>query len=283
MSGNKIVKTPIVYYGGKTSIIQHILPLIPEHTAYNEAFFGGGTVLFAKDPAKNETINDRLDIVINFYRTMKMNFKPLKRLIEATLISRSIHNEGLRVIREHQLGKKVDKVKLAWAFWLCTNFAYHNKIGGGYKYSNHMSTSVPETLLKRKENFTELLVERIQHCYIENDDAIKISTSRDVKEMFHYFDPPYPMADQGHYKGYGWDQFEALLQFCSQCKGRFLLSNYNSDMLDIFIRENGWNKKEITHKISGSKVHNPNINRHERTEVLVWNYDNTCGTLRLFQ
>jgi len=59
MSGNKIVKTPIVYYGGKTSIIQHILPLIPEHSAYNEAFFGGGTVLFAKDPAKNETNDQR--------------------------------------------------------------------------------------------------------------------------------------------------------------------------------------------------------------------------------
>lgn len=25
------VKTPIVYYGGKTAILNHILPLIPEH------------------------------------------------------------------------------------------------------------------------------------------------------------------------------------------------------------------------------------------------------------
>lgn len=280
---NTIVKTPIVYYGGKTSIINHMLPLVPWHDSYNEGFFGGGTLFFAKDPVKNETINDRLDIVINFYRTLRLKFRPLKRLIEATLISRQIHGEGLRIIRAHQAGKNVDKVKLAWAFWLCTNFAYSNKIGGGYKYSNHMSVAVPDTLAKRKSDFTEQLVARIEHCYIENDDAIKIANSRNVKNMFHYFDPPYPMADQGHYKGYGWDQFEKLLQFCANdCNGKFLLSNYNSDMLDIFINECGWYKQEITHRITGSKKHNPSINRRERTEVLVYNYPNTCGTLKLF-
>ncbi|MGL6121678.1 MAG: DNA adenine methylase [Shewanella sp.] len=277
-----IVKSPIVYYGGKTSIMHEILPLIPVHENYCEAFFGGGTVLFAKEKVKNETINDKLDIVINFYRILRTRFRPLKRLIDATLISRKIHGEGLQVIRAHQRGLKVDKVKLAWAFWLCTNFAFSNKIGGGYKYSNHMSTSVPDTLKKRKENFTDQLVQRIEHCYIENDDAVKVSLSRNTFKTYHYFDPPYPMADQGHYPGYGWDQFEKLLEFCADCKGKFTLSNYNSDMLDSFVRDCGWQKKEITHQITGKKGLNPAINRRERTEVLVWNYPNTCGTLKLF-
>lgn len=280
---NTIVKTPIVYYGGKTSIMPHILPLVPVHDNYYEGFFGGGSLFWAKDPVKNETINDKLDLVINFYRTLRLKYRPLKRLVDATLISRKIHHEGLGLIRLHAAGKKVDPVQLAWAFWLCTNFAFSNKIGGGYKYSNDVGTCVPDTLTRRKREFTEMLVQRIEHAYIENDDGIKIARTRNTRSTFSYFDPPYPMADQGHYAGYGWDQFQALLDYCAdECKGMFLLSNYNCDLLDAYIRENGWFKKEITHKITGKKAVNHKVNRDMRTEVLVWNYPNTCGTLKLF-
>jgi DNA adenine methylase len=280
---NTITKTPIVYYGGKTSIINHMLDLVPVHDSYYEAFFGGGTLFFHKDQVKNETINDKLDIVINFYRVLRLRFRALKKLIDATLISRQIHNEGLKIIRAHQAGKKVDKLKLAWAFWMCTNFAYMNKIGGGYKYSNHMSVSTPETLQRRKKDFTEMLVSRLEHTYIENDDALKIAQSRNTKNMFTYWDPPYAGSDQGHYKGYTFNQYEKLLSFCANdYKGKFLLSNYNSDMLDEFIEAAGWFKKEITHSTTGNNGHNPRKNRKSRTEVLVWNYPNTCGTLKLF-
>lgn len=106
------VKSPIVYYGGKTSILHEIMPLIPIHECYCEPFFGGGAVFFAKEQVKNETINDKLDIVINFYRVLRNNFAALKRMIDATLISRQIHSEGLHYIRAHNKGKKVNPVRL---------------------------------------------------------------------------------------------------------------------------------------------------------------------------
>ena len=45
------MKTPISYYGGKQTLLKHILPLIPKHKLYTEAFCGGAAVLFAKRPA----------------------------------------------------------------------------------------------------------------------------------------------------------------------------------------------------------------------------------------
>lgn len=42
------MKTPISYYGGKQTLLKHILPLIPKHKLYTEAFCGGAAVLFAK-------------------------------------------------------------------------------------------------------------------------------------------------------------------------------------------------------------------------------------------
>lgn len=283
------VKTPIVYYGGKTSILPYLLELVPLHSTYTETFFGGGTLFWAKEPAKNETINDRLDIVINFYRVLRNDFRKLKRMIDASLIGRSIHTEALNTINLHKKGIPVDRVNLAWAFWLCTNFAYSNKIGGGYKYSNHMSTSVPDTMKKRKSEFTEKLVDRIEHAYIENEDALKVLSSRNVPQAFHYIDPPYCGSDMGHYGGYTWEEYEQLLTWCAvECKGQFLLSNYNSDLLDEFIKSYGWFKREIVHKISGSKSLNSRKGREakgktQRVEVLVSNYSTPCGTLHLFK
>ena len=283
-----IVKTPIVYYGGKTSILPYLLEMVPLHSTYTETFFGGGTLFFAKSPVKNETINDRLDVVINFYRVLKSDFRKLKRMVDATLIGRTIHTQALNIYRLHRSGIQVDKVQLAWAFWVCTNFAYSNKLGGGYKYSNYMSVSVPDTLAKRKAAFTELLVARIEHAYIENEDALKILRSRNTTNAFHYIDPPYAGADQGHYGGYTWEEYKVLLDFLEQeCKGKFMLSNYNSDLLEQYILRNGWFKKEITHKISGKRSLNSRAGRNAsgrdtRTEVLVSNYASPCGTGRLF-
>jgi DNA adenine methylase len=179
-------------------------------------------------------------------------------------------------------------VQLAWAFWLCTNFAFSNKIGAGYKYSNDMSCSVPDTLKKRKTLFTEALVARIEHCYIENEDAVKVAMSRDTFKTFHYWDPPYPNADQGHYANlpggskYTFEDYEKLLDFASRCKGKFLLSSFNSEMLTTFIHKFGWHKKEITYLIGGAIKSNPRLHRKDKTEVLVSNYDTPCGTLKLF-
>ena len=50
------MRTPISYYGGKQTMLKHILPLIPRHRIYTEAFCGGAAVLFAKRPAEAEVI-----------------------------------------------------------------------------------------------------------------------------------------------------------------------------------------------------------------------------------
>ena len=186
------VKTPIVYYGGKTSILPHLLEMVPVHEVYTETFFGGGTLFWAKDPVKNETINDRLDIVINFYKTLKLNYAPLKRLIDATLISRSIHNEALDFIRKYKKAfeadslnlSSADRVKLAWAFWVKTNFSQMNKLNGGYKQEKGGGRSIAQSLTNRKEQFTEMLVTRIQNATIENTDYSIVLNARNSLKAF---------------------------------------------------------------------------------------------------
>ena len=85
------MKTPITYYGGKQTVLNHILPMIPKHNVYTEAFAGGAAVFFAKDPVKVEVINDINGELMNFYRILKQNSKALYDEIDASVHSRNLH------------------------------------------------------------------------------------------------------------------------------------------------------------------------------------------------
>ena len=63
-------KTPISYYGGKINMLKHILPLIPDHNIYTEAFFGGGAVFMSDN------------VSLGFSAPFGLGFKvsPLKRV-----------------------------------------------------------------------------------------------------------------------------------------------------------------------------------------------------------
>lgn len=276
---HNITKSPITYYGGKTSIMPYILPLVPEHRTYVEPFFGGGELFWNKQPAKNETINDVLDVVINFYRVLRTNFTALKRSIDATLISRTINNEAQTLIRAQKYGVTVDRVKLAWAFWLCSNFSHMHKLTGGYKQQRSGGKSVPQELQRKKREFTDHLVARIENATIECETWEKVVEARDSAECFVYLDPTYPGTDRGSHHPFTWKDLEDLLSWCEQCESKFLLSNYNSPTLSRFVKRNGWRKQEIVHELKaprkgGTQTH--------KVEVLVSNYDTPCGTLKLF-
>ena len=98
------LKTPITYYGGKQKMLGTILPLIPEHKIYTEAFFGGGAVFWAKQPTRVEFINDHNAEVINFYRVLKNDFAALKREIDATLHSEGMQKEAKAIYRNPCVG-----------------------------------------------------------------------------------------------------------------------------------------------------------------------------------
>ncbi len=85
------MRTPITYYGGKQTMLKHIMPLIPKHEIYVESFAGGAAVFFAKQPSQMDVINDLNGELINFYHTVVSNFDELKREVDRTLHSRTQH------------------------------------------------------------------------------------------------------------------------------------------------------------------------------------------------
>jgi DNA adenine methylase len=80
---------PLKWHGGKHYLARRVLELMPRHLHYVEPFFGGGQVLFARDPmdpryfwdeltsdkrkAKgvSEVVNDLAGDLMNFYQVLK--------------------------------------------------------------------------------------------------------------------------------------------------------------------------------------------------------------------
>lgn len=256
------MKTPITYYGGKQALLNYLLPLIPSHHLYCEPFFGGGALFFAKSPSEVEVINDMNGEVINFFKVLKQNFLALQKEIKATPHSRELYRQAMVVYNHPEM---FTDVKRAWAFWTLTNQGFASMIGSWGFGKDH---SKERALAKKREEFTRLYEQRLRAVQIENYDALKVIARCDSKETFFYCDPPYIGADMGHYKGYTEDNFEELLKILSKVKGKFLLSNYPSAILNRYVKKNKWKVKSIKKGVAVTK-HTGKI----KTEMLVSNYE----------
>ena len=258
-------KTPITYYGGKINMLKEILPLIPKHIIYTEAFFGGGAVFFGKEKAEAETINDINNMVVNFFEVTQTDFDNLKAKIEATLFSRATYTVAWTIYRMPHL---FNKLQQAWAFYVATNMGFSCKIGSwGYdKYSKRV-----RAFWNKKLIFNEEIARRIARTQIENNDACTVIESRDAEDAFHYVDPPYIDSNQGHYDGYSLHDYRQLLDTLSKVQGKFLLSSYPSDILESCTKRNGWYTKIFNKKLTASKGINGK-KRKTKVEVLTANY-----------
>lgn len=258
------MRTPISYYGGKQAMQLHILPLIPEHRLYIEPFFGGGTIFFAKGPSYLEVINDINNNVINFYEVMQKDFERLLSEVEASLMSEAQHKYALRI---YNRPNGHPRVRRAWAFWYVTNYSFANKPGGGWKFDAGTANSHAGRTIKRRKDQFQYYRDRLSEVQISCRDAIRVIGDRDQKDAFFYLDPPYPNSDQGHYKGYVEDDLEELLSVLERIHGKFILSNYNSELLERFINRNGWLLRQFDKRLSA-----PRENGRRKNEILIMNY-----------
>jgi DNA adenine methylase len=260
------MKTPITYYGGKQSLLNHILPLIPPHTIYCEPFFGGGAVFFAKPPSEVEVINDINGEVVNFFKVVQTQFDELQAEIKGSLHSRELFKRANAI---YQFPDMFSQVKRAWAFWVLTNQGFAGQIGSwGFGKTNTKETA----LASKRIAFVKAYAERLSKVQIEHNDALKVIDRCNDKTAFHYIDPPYYNSNMGHYDGYTPKMYEALLMKLSKLKGKFLLSSYPNPILNQFIKKYKWRVKKIRKHIAVTKLTEKN-----KTELLIFNYDESLA------
>ena len=89
-------------------MLKHILPLVPPHQRYTEAFLGGGALFFAKEPAPSEAINDLNGNLITFFQVAQNQYPALKAKIDATLHARDTHAHAGNILARPWFYSPVD-------------------------------------------------------------------------------------------------------------------------------------------------------------------------------
>lgn len=258
------MKTPIAYYGGKQTMLKHIIPLVPEHRLYTESFAGGAALYWAKEPAPVEVLNDVNSNLINFYKVLKCHFKALESKISTTLHSRDQYDFACIVYDYPQF---FDEVTRAWALWVKSKMGFASKLDGAFGYDK-LNNSVAKKINGAKVLFTDELARRIENTQIECTNALRIISSRDSESAFHFVDPPYIGTNCGHYSGtFNLMDFEELLHLLSGIKGKFMLTMFPHAVLSEYVLQNGWRAVEVERTISASKT-----SRRKQVEVIVMNY-----------
>lgn len=233
------LKTPITYYGGKQMMVSKLLPLLPVHKIYNEPFFGGGALFFAKEPVDIEFINDISGEVVNFYRVIKRNFKDLKKEIDCTLCSEYQYKQA-KEIYNNSSGR--DEVTRAWAVYVLSHQSMFASFDRPWKMSKDRNGA--RQFQNKKNAFTDVYVKRLENTSIFCRDALKVIKATDTGATLHYIDPPYYNSEMGHYGGYTIADYTNLLELLSTIKGQFVMSSYPSDILSQYTKRNKWNTIE---------------------------------------
>lgn len=261
-------KAPLTYYGGKQRITQMILPFIPEHRIYCEPFFGGGAVFFAKIPSYLEIINDHNENLINFYEQCQTNFENLATAIGNTLHSESLYRHAVAIYNGLE---PADVLTRAVSTWIVFNQSWNSSARAGWKFDIGTGGShIAKTLAHARRNFCPWLKKRLQYVQISCRDALQVIKERDTVDTFFYLDPPYPDTNQGHYSGYTWENLEELLTLLAAIKGKFMLSNYPSEMISKYSAEKNWPTRQIFFKKDSCLVQD---RKSLKTEVLLMNYE----------
>ena len=219
------MKPVISYYGGKQRMASKIVPLIPQHTVYVEPFCGGAAIFFAKPWPKvtntdhyREVINDHDKRLINFYQQLRDNGPALVDALQLTLYSE----------HEHQLAKELDcedKLEAARRYYVNVQQSFSNELNCGWA-RKVFSRNNGATWANKIAQLPKYL-DRMASVQIACNDALKVIKQFDSPQTFFYCDPPYPAAEQGHYKGYTLEDFQALVNTLDACQGSFILSNYH--------------------------------------------------------
>lgn len=250
MKSNKrvIKKTPVPYYGGKSRLANRIVQLIPKHIRYVEPFFGGGAVFFSKPRPDvspkhyREVINDKNELLINFYRVYRDRPAELIHRIDKTLYSASEYKEAERVLKT----RDADEVTMAWAIYVSLTQSFSNRMGGGFRRSR-VSSDLP-SIFRNQVSRLQLFEHRLQKVIVECSDAIDIIYKWDSPDTFFYVDPPYPGCEQGHYRGYTQEDFEGLIAVLRKVKGSFILSHYDNPAIPAT-----WERFEFSNYCAGRK------------------------------
>ena len=270
----------VKWAGGKRSIIDKLIKLVPDdYKTYYEPFVGGGALLFELQP-KKAIINDYNSELMNVYECIKDEDKFSNMCNELNKHETNHSEEYYYKIRD--LDKNKDKFNKLDDYKRAARTIYLNKacFNGLYRVNSKNEFNVPSGKKSKVSTYDGPNL-GIIHCLlnffdiklqsIDFEESVKTAKKGD----FIYFDPPYD-SDTSTFNsytenGFGKEEQKRLSEVFKDLDKRgcyVMLSNYNTSLIKELYK--GYNFHHITaqRNISASAK-----NRGMVEEVIITNYN----------
>jgi DNA adenine methylase len=274
------MKLPLKWHGGKYYLAARFVALMPHHLHYVEPFFGGGSVLMARDPDEtnlwldphrgvSEVVNDIDGTLINFWRVLQdsVKFEQFQRRVQCIPFARAEWDQA----HEHVYGK--DAVEDAVAFFVncrqsrsglrtCFSSVTRNRT------RRQMNGNASEWL-SAVDGLPEVHA-RLRRVLIENMDALELIRREDTPHTLYYIDPPYLHETRTSTDAYAFEmskeKHEELLRLLLECRGMVMLSGYPSQHYDSLLASWTRHTFDLPNNAAGGEA------KRRMTEVLWCNF-----------
>ncbi len=230
---------------------------MPPHLHYCEPYFGGGSVLLAKDPeGVSEAVNDIDGRLMNFWKCLAVprTFPEFVRAAQATPFSEAVWEGCVDLIDDCECHCKgaAECVYCALRFFV----RCRQSLAGRGKAFAPLSTARTRRGMNEQASAWLSAVEglpavhaRLARVAITCRPAIDCIRQQDGPGTLFYLDPPYMLETRKSKDVYGFEMqhecHEKLLTQLSELNGKFILSGYNSKLYDWHSGHNGWHRRTV--------------------------------------
>lgn len=215
--------------GGKRRLAKHILPIIEAtpHRTYVEPFAGGAAILFMRDPAPVEVINDLHGELVRLYRCVQHHLEELLRQFKWALVSREMFRWA-----QLQHTDTLTDIQRAARFYYLQRLAFGGKVSG--QHFGTSPTTAPRINLVRLEEDLSMAHLRLSRVTIENLPWQEVIRRYDKPETLFFLDPPY-WETMGYGNEFGLEEHQQLAQAMTTMEGKALLTiNDHPEMRRVY-------------------------------------------------
>jgi DNA adenine methylase len=254
------MKSFLSYLGGKSLLVNKIIPKIPEHTTYVEVFAGAAWLLFRKEESKVEVINDINTELVTLYRVVKLHLDEFVRYLRWLLVARD-EFERFKLEKPETL----TDIQRAVRFYYLIRVGYGSKVVSQAFGSNATRRSA-FNLMRIEEDLSEAHL-RLSRVFIENTSYEKVFSRFDKPGTFFYVDPPYYGCETDYGKGlFSREDFGKMRDILAGIKGRFILSlNDRKEIRELY---KGFSIETVRTSYTAAGGHK----RMEASELLIMNF-----------
>jgi len=276
-----LFNVPFGWLGSKATMLDIILPNIPEHRYYVEPFCGTAIVYLHKRPVKISTLNDIDGNIVNFFRVLQDRDKTreLLRRLRYTPWAKAEYKRACLLLSSN---REIDDITRAWAFSVAQsmnmkNSYYSDPEGKRFYYSlNHKKGNAAHNAFIWRVRRLVDNAHKLCHCQILNEDGIEVMRRFDGNDVFMFVDPPYLSTtvrskSKIYATAYNDDLHYILIDFVLTAKSKIMLCSYPNKLYDRLL-DYGWRRIDVEKPIYASH-HTPNRrNYSRRIESLYLNY-----------